>query len=470
MSLNRYSNFAFLFATLLLLCSCVLTPLPHTTFADPSSTLHLYLQPMPQEAHQLSLTLASLNARTIDGRDIPLLDGEWVLNPAESIGSQIKLLQKKLPVGGYAGLSIELAAATLKTEEGPIDLLIEKTTQLIKQDFLIEPAQAQTLFLTLNPERLITEGYLLSARFSVWKAQMPLPNLKGFVSQPLNGTLALFEKKSPTIYSVIAVGRGPSGMALDQDRRLVYLALTDENSLTVVDLIRDKVQRKIRLHTAARPTELALSADGKNLLSVNTGTNSVSILSTDSLIERRRLFFSSTPAKVFTGVDKRWAYVSLPDVNALALIDLDRAAVTATINLPDTVLDGATDVTGREIYLLTANSANLLVVDAMRLKEIGRVYIGYGASCLTVDRNGLVYVGMKTGEVAVVDPQVGFPIDNFKVGQEVVDLAVDREENTLFVVTGDEPVLEKFDLVSKRKMATLELGARSFAVNVMGQR
>lgn len=470
MGLNRYSKFAFLGLIFLLLCSCALTSMPQATFVDPSATLHLYLQPMPQEAHKLSLTLASLNARTLDGRDIPLLDGELVLNPAESVGRQIKLLQKKLPVGEYIGLSIELAAATLETEEGPVDLLIEKPSQLIEQDFLIEPSQAQTLFLSLNPDRLVTDGYMLSARFSVWKAQMPLPGLKGVVSQPLNGTLTLFEKKTPMIFSVIAVGRGPAGMALDQRRRLVYLALTEENAITVLDLVRDKVQRKIRLHTAARPTELALSADGAVLLAVNTGTNSVSILETDSLMERRRIYFSSTPAKIFLGKHRRWAYVTLPDANALALIDLDRGAVSATLTLPDTVLDGTPDVTGKELYLLTANSANLLVLDAARLQEIGRVYVGYGARALSVDRSGLVYVGMRTGEVAVVDPQAGFPIDNFKVGGEVIDLTVDQEENTLFVVTGSEALLEKFDLISKRKMAILELGACSYGVNVMGER
>lgn len=470
MGLNRYSKFTFLCALLLLLCSCALTSMPQATFVDPSATLHLYLQPMPQEAHQLKLTVASLNARTLDGRDIPLLEREWVLNPAESVGRQIKLLQKKLPVGEYIGLSMELAAATLETEEGPVDLLIEKPSQLIEQDFLIEPTQTQTLFLTLHPDRLITGGYMLSARFSVLKAQMPLPNLKGFVTQPLNGTLTLFEKKTPTIFSVIGVGRGSSGIALSQERRLVYLALTDENSIAVFDLVRDKVQHKIRLHTAARPTELALSADGAVLLAVNTGTNSVSILETDSLMERRRIYFSSTPAKIFLGKHRRWAYVTLPDANALALIDLDRGAVSATLTLPDTVLDGTPDVTGKELYLLTANSANLLVLDAARLQEIGRVYVGYGARALSVDRSGLVYVGMRTGEVAVVDPQAGFPIDNFKVGGEVIDLTVDQEENTLFVVTGSEALLEKFDLISKRKMAILELGACSYGVNVMGER
>lgn len=471
MGLIRIIQRVLLLPIFLLLGSCAVTPLSQVTHIDPGATLHLYLQPMPQEAHRLSLTVAALSARTPDGRDIPLLKGPWVFDPIERVGRQTKLLQQKLPVGEYIGLSLELSAATLQTEEGPIDLLIDSAVQLIPETFVIAPDQVQTLFLSLHPDRLITGGFKLTAQFSLWKAQSPLPDLKGVVSHPNSGTLTIFEKKTPTLIDVIAIGREPAGIALDQVGRLVYLALRGENSIVVFDLVRDKVQRKIRLHAGARPTELVLSADGETLVSLNPGTNSISIISTDSSNERQRIHFSTTPASVFTGANQHRAYVTLPDINSLALIDLNQGAVVNTANLTDTATLGVTDRTGRYLYLLTENSPNLLISDADTLAIIDRALIGYGARCLTLNKNnGLIYVGMQNGEIAVIDPQVGLPIDSFRADPEVVAIVSDLEENSLFVISGQNNSLTKYDLVSKKKQAVLELGTAGYDVSVMGEK
>ncbi|MDY0213040.1 MAG: YncE family protein [Desulfuromonadaceae bacterium] len=467
----KWNRYPLLLAAVLLLSSCALTPMPQIAYVDPGATLHLYLQPIPQEAHQLSLTVTGLSARTVDGRDIPLLDAPWVLNPAERVGRQTKLLQHKLPVGEYLGLSLVLSEATLQTEEGPIDLLVDAGPQLIAENFVISADQTQTLFLSLHPKRLVTGGYKLTAQFSLWKAQSPLAELQGIISHPNSGLLTVFEKKTPTLVELVAVGREPAGVALDQHGRLVYLALSGENSIAVFDLVRDKVQRKVRLHMGDRPTELALSADGATLISLNSGSNSVSIIDTDSFSVRQRLLFSTTPASIFTGVNSRNAYVSLPDINALALLDLERAAVIATANLTDTATQGVADRTGRQVYLLTENSPNLLTVSADNLAITDRVYIGYGARCLALNlNNDLLYVGMESGEIAVIDPRVGLPIDSFNAAPGVVDIAVDQEENSLFVVSAQGNLLSKYDLVSKKRLAVLELGTAGAKIAVMGER
>ena len=470
MGLLWNKNQILLLSIFFLLCSCAVTPLPQVAYVDPDATLHLFLQPMPQETHQLSLTVARLSARTTDGRDVPLLTGPWIFNPAERIGRQTKLLQQKLPAGEYIGLSLELSGATLQTEEDPINLLIETKVQLIPTNFLITANQAQTLFLSLNPERLVTGGYKLTAQFSAWKAQAPLPELKGIVSHPESGMLTIFEKKTPAVIDVVAIGQEPAGMALDQSGRLIYLALTSENSIVVFDLVRNKIQRKIRLHAGARPIKLALSADGETLISMNPGTNSISIIGTDSLNEQQRILFSTTPASVFIGADNRNAYVSLPDINALALIDLQRGKVVATANLTDTAVQGVADRSGRQIYLLAKNSPNLLIVDSDSLAVTNRISIGYGTRCLTLNKNnGLIYVGMQSGEIAVIDPRIGLPIDSFNADSDIVGIATDRKENSLFVISGGNNLLTKYDLVSKKKLAVLELGVVSSDVTVMGE-
>lgn len=470
MRLNRMIQRVLLGAIFLLLCSCSVATQKQTTYVDPGATLHLYLDPLPQEAHHLNLTVTDLNARTRDGRDIPLLSGPWILDPARTIGLQTKLLQKKLPLGDYVGLSLKFSEATIMTEEGPVALLVDPDTEFLPRTFSIVADRAQTLFLSLNPERLVAGGYKLNARFSVWKPQPPLPALKGVVTHPAAGTMTVFEKKTPALSEVIAIGRQPAGTALDSNGRLVYLALSGENSIVVFDLVHNRIQRKVRLHAGARPTRLVLSADGATLVSLNPGSGSVSLFDTASLSERQRILFPVTPEALIAGADRRRVYVTLPDINTLALIDLDRAAVVASASLTETATSGTAGRSGRVLYLLTENSPNLLIADADNLAIVDRIHIGYGARCLALNRNnGLVYVGMQSGEIAVVDPQVGLPIDGFRAEPGIVDLVVDPEENSLFVASGQKGSLIKYDLVGKKRLGTLQMGAASYEIAVMGE-
>jgi len=455
----------------LLLSSCTITPVPQAPVGDSGATLYLYLQPLPQEAQRLTLTILELNAHSSDGRDIPLLTEPLQLNPAQHINRQAKLLTVKLPPGDYLGLSLAIKEATLDTEAGKIALLTATAPQLIKEKFLIRPDRAQTLFLSLNPDRLVTAGYRLTAHFSLRKPQPPLPGLKGLVSHPSSGTLTVFEKKTPAVTSVLAVGSRPTGLVLDQSASKAYLAQSGENSIAVVDLIHEQIQQKIRLRPADHPEQLALSSDAQALIVTNPGSDSVSIIGTDSLSERQRILFSTRPAAVFTGSNGRRAYVVLPEANALVAVDLSRATQIATVTLMETPFRGISDGIGKQLYLLAEDSPNLLVVDSATLAIENRIFIGFGARCLALNKNnGLVYIGLRNGDVAIVDPQIGLPIDSFRTGEEVIDIVPDLEQNSLFILTGKEPQLEKYDLVSKRRLAILDLAATGYEMVVMGER
>ena len=452
------------------LTACTLPVVPEAPVVDPGATLHLYLQPLPQEARALTLTISALDARTADGRDVPLLNEPLRLSTAELPDRQVKLATVNLPVGQYQGLLLAISRATLETDEGGIDLLIDPQQQLLEENFRIDRDQATTLFLELRSERLVIGGYLLGARFSLWKAQPPLPELKGLASHPQTGTLTLFEKTTPAVISVRVAGNRPTGLALDQEARNVYLALTGEDSIARFDLVQERVARKLRLRPGDAPEELALSADRQTLVVTNPGSSSVSLVDTASLTERQRQQFTTRPASVFTGSRNDRAYVLLPEANALAVIDLDRGTLRARADFPETPLRGRVAGDGQSLYLLTEDAPDLLIVDAESLTVDSRIFIGYGATCLAVNpAGGMVYVGRDSGEVAIVDPQVGLPIDSIRVGEPVIAIVPDREENSLFVATGTSRQVRKYDLVSKRLLATLEPDAASYQLAVMGE-
>ena len=453
----------------LLLAACSLPAVPAASISEPAYGLRLYLQPLPQEAQNLTLTLDDVAAIGADGSRFPLGSSPLILPGSELMALQKRLLASPLPPGDYRGLSLRVSAADLHTDEGTTSLLVPEEAILLTEDFRIARESTLALFLALEPQRLVTDGYRLTPVFSLWKARPALPELKGFVSNSAAGTLSVFEKRTPEVVSVTAVGRRPEGMALDRRQRRAYVALAGEDSIAAVDLINEKVQDKLRLRPGDAPGEMALSPDGHTLVVVNEETSSLSILNATPLYEEGRLLLPSAPGSVFFGPSNAVAYLLQPEINALALVDLHRQEIIATVYLDFTPVRGAASPDGRSLYLLTADSPNLLVVDASSLAPRDRVLVGYGARSLVVNpHNGLVYVGMKSGEVAFVDARVSLPIDALQTAGDAAWLSIDTEENALFVVSSRDGRLAKYDLVSKKRLGLLETDAGSYAAVLMG--
>jgi DNA-binding beta-propeller fold protein YncE len=332
--------------------------------------------------------------------------------------------------------------------------------------------RAQTLFLSLSPERLVTNGVIFTPKFSLWEPKRLLTNLKGFASNSGSDSLTIFNKRTPLATGSLHIGATPKGMALDQKKEWLYVALAGENAIGVVEVSNGVILGKVRLQFGDEPSELALSPSGNILVAINPGSNSASIIDTVSLIEKGKVRLASEPTGVFMGPEEGRAYVLQESSGTISVLDLAGQKVVASGELEEFPFKGATNRNGTALYLISDFSTNLLVVDAATLAVTKKVFIGPGAVSIKADhRTGLVYIGMKDGMIAVVDPvSVLMLIDSFSLTGPVRHLTIDSEENALFAVLPQGGKLQKIDLVSKHPLGTLELEAGSHAVVVMGER
>jgi DNA-binding beta-propeller fold protein YncE len=417
----------------------------------------------------LTVTFRNISARRVDGTDVPLLDTPFVLHGDEWVGIQKKLTTAKLPPGVYQGLVLQLDSPTLMTNEGRTALLVSEEPVVVEEEFTISPDRSLALFLSMVPDR-ITKGTRFTPAFSLRKPRPALPALKGFTSNAGAGTLTVFEKKTPAVTATISLGRLPGELALDQNRRRVYAALGGEDAIAVIDLVNEVVQARIKLRPGDEPREIALSPDGRTLVSANPGSHSVSVVDPLSFFERERILLSSKPSSVFFDRSNDRAFVVHESTGTLMVIDTRQPRILASAQIEESPLRGAVSADGRELYLITAYSSDLLVVDTATLAVIGRKFVGPGALCIQVDENdGLIYVGSQSGEVVVLEPDLDLPIDSLATSGPVSYLAIDREENSLFTVIAGGMRIEKYDLVSKKFNGAIEVDEGAYAVSVMGE-
>lgn len=453
-----------------LLAACSLASRPAPVARDPGAGVRVYLQPLPQETHRLNFVISSMTARRADGGEVALLAEPKEIRPDELIGHQHRLVSANLPPGDYLGLNLKIEGAALMTDEGENDLLVPEEAVAVDEAFRVRADQTTALFLSLAPDRMVTAGYRFTPRFSLWGSRPALPGLKGVVTNSAAGTLTLFEKKTPAVTNVVALGRGPGDVAFDADRSRAYIALSGEDAVAVFDLINESVRARITLRPGDGPVEMALSPDGGILVSANAGSRSVSVIDPVSFIERERLLLNDRPSSVFFDPDGQMAYVVQESSGMLTLVDARQGRIIDSVHLEDSPVRGAVGNDGKALYLITADSADLLVVDAATLRVQGRKYVGHGALCVEVDPfNGLIYVGLSTGDVMVLDPGFDLPVDTFSISGAVASLSLDTEENTLFALLPERARLEKYDLVSKKLLGAIEVDEGGYAVSVTGE-
>lgn len=470
--MKRLARLLLVGLVILAACSCTVQSVPVQAPAAPAASFALYLQPLPQEMNLLHFTISNLAARREDGSEIPLAMTMDRIAGRDLVGIQKKLATAVLPPGVYQGLSLQIAEATLQGEEGEINLLAPEEPLYIKYQFTMIKGESKTLFLSLSPERLVTSGVLFNPAFSLWEPERLLPSLKGFASNSGSDSLTIFNKRTAQTVGTLHIGATPKGLALDQKRGWLYVALARENAVAVVEVSNGVILGKVRLQFGDEPCELALSPSGSTLVAINKGSNSVSIIDPASLFEKGKIRLTAEPTWVFMGPEEGRAYVLQESSGTISVLDLVGQKVVAANDLEEFPFKGAANADGALLYLISDFSANLLVVDASSLTVTSRIFIGHGALSIKADRKtGLLYIGMKDGQIAVVDPASALMlIDSFSLPGAVQHLTIDNDENALFAVLPHSGKLQKIDLISKQALGGLELEKDGHAVAVMGER
>jgi YVTN family beta-propeller protein len=450
---------------------CTPLPLAYQPALGKNGAIRLYLQPIPQKAHRITFSIAEISAVRSDGGVVRLRQSLTELKAKELIAVQKLLASAPLPPGPYKGLSIQMGEASLLGEEGAAALLVPEEPLFIEREFTVTRRRASTLFLSLDPEKLVSGGFRFDPVFLLAKPRRQLKSLLGFATNSGSNVVSVFNKFTMEVVDTIATSSGPRGAVLDQRRGWVYVALAGDDVIEAIDVNTGEMLRRLKMNFGDEPVEVALSPDGEILVSANRASNSASIIDASSLRELGRVRLPSEPTWVAMSTVEPRAYVLQPLSNAITSIDLERREVVTTRTLEETPVRGAVGRDGTSLYVITRNSPNLLVIDPADLAITGRIFVGTGAASIKVDpKTGLIYVGKKIGDIAVIDPSILMPIDTFRVDGNAAFLDIDNDENSLFVVLPNRNTIQKMDLISQKVLGVIDVEEGCYSVVIMGER
>jgi hypothetical protein len=117
-------------------------------------------------------------------------------------------------------------------------------------------------------------------------------------------------------------------------------------------------------------------------------------------------------------------------------------------------------------------SPYLTVLDATQLAVERRARLQIPAGTLKVDdRRGVIYVGGRDEPVVeFYDPGTALPVDAIRTRAGASCLAIDAEENTLYIVQPEVNQLAIGSLADRRVVADIDVGDEPYWVAAVGER
>ena len=433
--------------------------------------VYLYLDPYPQEAERLSFSIEKIFAISSDGAEFPLSVLLTELKPS-GLRRQRLLASGQLPSGQYTGFSFKVKKAILKVEDGEADLLVPETPVRIDFPINIQRKRAYAILLSFRYKESIIGGFSFSPLFSFSLPPRPLMSFIGYVTNQNSNNITVFDKKTARVLGVIATGRKPSGMALDQKAGRAYVAITDEDTIELIDVTSGEVIERIKLRIGDKPHELALTPDGRILLIANKGSSTVTFINTISLLENGRVEVGREPNSILIDRNGRRAFIFNQLSGTISVIDIGNRAIVTTISTDPGPLRGQFNRRGDRLYVIHELSSYLTILDPLSLSILRRVSVRMGMRSIKVDtRTDLVYMGKEHDIlVEVYDPFSFVPVDSIRTGGGIVYMTIDGEENKLYMVNPETKSVLISNLVRKGIVGEIDVGEGPYWVTMMGER
>lgn len=245
----------------------------------------------------------------------------------------------------------------------------------------------------------------------------------------------------------IALAGQVHGLALDQQRDMLYMIDTRGGTMTALDAKSGKPFKTLTLAGEAgredkqRPPQPRLAAVDKdsNLIYV-TGVADEGVVwvvnGNDMTLARTFKNVGSRPAGLALDTDHQRIYITLLGENRIVAIDTDSGEVVKTFDLN---VEGAINVVfdprHQNLLVTGQKSGELEVLDAQSGKSLHKVSTGEGALDIGLDDDvGHVYVTNRgAGTVSVLNAESFEVIATLETGPHPNSIAIDPENHHVFV-------------------------------------
>ncbi|MFQ5791099.1 MAG: beta-propeller fold lactonase family protein [Acidobacteriota bacterium] len=289
------------------------------------------------------------------------------------------------------------------------------------------------------------------------------------------------------LIKTIQVGELPHGIASPRSQDVLYVATEGDNSLTVVDPVKDEVVRKYPIF-GVRPNEIEVTSDGRYIYVPALGDGVYEVFDTVEEKIIARIPTDGFPHNVVVSPDDRYMYLSPMDRGRreaetvakrglptslnkkIYIVETKTHSVVGTIPTENTPRPIAVSPDGTRLYVNTDDFLGFLVLDLPGGKVLSRAEYDLTAEekatpsrshgiGVTPDQREVWSTDINHGLVHVFDVTVDPPrqIARLKTGRTPLWLTMTPDGKTVYVANTADDTLSVFDRATKKEKTRIQL-------------
>ncbi len=307
---------------------------------------------------------------------------------------------------------------------------------------------------------------LLASVLAIAAVHAQAGDTRVFVTNESGDDVSVIDAATATVIGTIPVGKRPRGIGTAPDGSEIYVAVSGENAIAVIDPVSMKVLRKF--DSGPDPETFAVHPNG-NLYISNEEHAKASVFNpkTGELVAEIKVGLE--PEGVAISPDGTRAIVTSESTNMLHLIAIPEHKIVANILVGARPRAAAFSADGKTAYATSEISGEVKKVDVASGKIIGKMPLADDKAKpkdILPSRDGkLLYVaGGRANRVFVLDEQSLEIQHEIPVGNRVWGLALSKDGARLYSSDGASDQVSVIDTATNKVVATVPVGKMPWGI------
>ena len=289
-----------------------------------------------------------------------------------------------------------------------------------------------------------------------------------FVTNERSNTISVINAKSLTIESTIEIGERPRGIGLSPDNTELYVAVSEENKIVVVDPNTLKILREFE--AGSDPETFGVHPNG-NIYISNEDDAKATVFDPKTGKQIAEIRVGLEPEGVAVSPDGERVIVTSESSNMLHVIKTPENVIESNILVGSRPRAAIFNNSGDIAYATAEISGEVVKVDVKKAKIIKTGTTGDAKSkpkdvILSKDEKTLYVAGGRANKVIVMDANTLEIIKGIPVGKRVWGLAMSSDGGRIFTTNGVSGTVSVIDTIKNEVIKTIEVGKFPWGVVV----
>jgi PQQ-dependent catabolism-associated beta-propeller protein len=285
------------------------------------------------------------------------------------------------------------------------------------------------------------------------------PTNRIFVTNERGNSISVINGESLEVEASIDIGKRPRGIGLSPDHSELYVAVSEENLIAVVDPVSLKVIRKFK--SGSDPETFAVHPNG-NIYISNEDDAKATVFNPSTGEQVAEIPVGLEPEGVAISPDGKKVIVTSESTNMLHVIAVPEHTIIANVLVGARPRSAVFNRAGDLAYATSEISGEVKKVDMENYKILSKAKIADEKAkpkdiLLSLDEKTVYVAGGRANQVLVMDAEKMELIKAIPVGKRVWGLAMTSNGKRIFTTDGVSGTVSVIDTDSNKRIKTINV-------------